>query len=131
VGLAQLKQNGNEYAADVIATMGALNLAERGDPLPAIEIRRLALTNDDVEDGDLPSFDADTKRGDPRWRWFVQQYGARCWELDALSPVALRERVAAAIRTCVDEATWQRSRAAEEAEAESLQTVLANWNGGH
>ena len=36
----------------------------------------------------VPGFPAADKRADPRYRWYVGRYGARCWELDALSPVA-------------------------------------------
>lgn len=45
---------------------------------------------------------ADTKRRDSRYRWYVYRYGARCWELDALSPVVLRERVEQAILERLD-----------------------------
>lgn len=53
-------------------------------------IRRIALTYTDVHDGKLPPFKADDKKQDPRYRWFVDRYGQRCWELDANGP----ERIA-------------------------------------
>ena len=34
----------------------------------------------------LPSFSASDKKKDPRYKWFVQNFGNRCWELDALDP---------------------------------------------
>ncbi len=56
-------------------------------------LNRIALDEHDVRSGGLPSFRADTKRGDTRYDWFVQNYGDECWELDALPPPVLRERV--------------------------------------
>jgi hypothetical protein len=51
-----------------------------------IELKRIALTSDQVRN--LPSFPA--KRKDPRYRWFIENYGRTCWELDALDPNDLR-----------------------------------------
>jgi hypothetical protein len=100
-------------------------LAEYGEE-PAAFIR-LALDESDVADPALPSFSALDKRGDPRWRWFTDNYGLRCWELDALSPVVLRQRVTAAIESEIDWDKWNRCRVAERAETESLRTVLTAW----
>jgi hypothetical protein len=63
-------------------------------------IRRIALTADDL-DG-LPSFPASDKRKDPRHKWFVRNYGKRCWELDAMDPNDLRDRVEEAIKDEID-----------------------------
>jgi hypothetical protein len=94
----------------------------------AVVLTRLALTEGDVGD-DLPSFDADTKRGDPRWRWFVEEYGPRCWELDALSPVVLRQRVQAAITAEIDGPAWARYVEAEALERESIAAAVGAWRG--
>jgi hypothetical protein len=91
-----------------------------------IRYRRIALTSDHIRGPGMPSFDADTKRGDTRWRWFREQYGARCWELDALNPVILREDVEAWIRTLIDWESWNRCGLAEEAEKATFATVLGN-----
>jgi hypothetical protein len=63
-----------------------------------VELERIALTRGDL--ADLPSFPATDKKKDPRYRWFIQNYGNSCWELDALDPNALRERVRAEIEKC-------------------------------
>jgi hypothetical protein len=39
----------------------------------------------------LPSFPASSKRKDPRYSWFVEHHGTRCWEIDAMDPRDLRE----------------------------------------
>jgi hypothetical protein len=64
---------------------------------------RLAIHEIDTVNPTIPSFPADDKTNDPRHRWYVQRYGTRCWELDALSPVTLRDRVEAAITDVIDE----------------------------
>jgi hypothetical protein len=93
----------------------------------SVEIQRVALIEEDL--GGLPSFEASTKVKDPRSRWFVQNYGHQAWELDALSPVVLRERVANCIRANIDIQYWARCEVIERAERESLVDVMAGWNG--
>ena len=53
--------------------------------------KRIALVEFDT--AALPSFDAETKKNDKRYRWFVTHYGDKCWELDAMNPNDLRDRV--------------------------------------
>ncbi len=88
---------------------------------------RLALTRDDIRVPELPWFRAIDKRKDPRFRWFIGKFGSRCWELDALSPVALRDRLEEAICAEIDWDAWHRCELAEEAETESLKHVLKAW----
>jgi hypothetical protein len=92
-----------------------------------VEVRRIALTSADVEHGRLPSFSADDKRKDPRHAWYAERYGRRCWELDALDPNVLRERVEAAIREYIDWEAWERCQKVEAAERASLLEVVGAW----
>jgi hypothetical protein len=93
-----------------------------------VEIRRIALTADDVAAlGYAPSFSADDKRKDPRHSWYVGRYGRRCWELDALDPNTLRERVEATIREYIDWDAWDRCARVEEAERTSILDVVNAW----
>jgi hypothetical protein len=55
-----------------------------------VVVTRIALVRGDLRS--LPSFPASDKKGDTRYKWFVQNYGDRCWELDAMDPNALRAR---------------------------------------
>ena len=113
--------------------MSELDLPRRLDEYGAdIDLQRVALTAQDTRDLEmnLPSFDLNTKLADPRARWFHRRYGTRCWELDALSPPVLRDRMRRAISALIDRATWERSIAAEQLEAESLRTVLDRWGEG-
>jgi len=49
------------------------------------------------------------------------------WELDALSPVDLRQRVEVAIRAEIDLETWERAARIEAIERESLVSILSDW----
>lgn len=91
-----------------------------------VNIERIALRADDVT-GSLPSFDAATKTGDPRHRWFVDHYGTRCWELDAMSPVVLRQRAAAAIFCVLDRDAWEHAIEIEAVEVESMKAFSKSW----
>ncbi|MGH8659726.1 MAG: hypothetical protein ACREV4_14950 [Gammaproteobacteria bacterium] len=89
-------------------------------------IQRVALTEDHIGDN-LPSFPAESKRGDPRFVWFVEKYGETCWELDALKPTILRNEVENCIRGVIDRDEWDRLAVIERAEKESLVQVMTSW----
>ena len=94
----------------------------------SLNIIRVALNAGDVAAGtDLPSFEVETKSKDPRYKWFVDRYGNHCWELDALSPVILRQRVDDEIFDLLDVDTWNRAIEVEAAERESMQSILGTW----
>ena len=90
-------------------------------------IRRVALDKSDVTDTDLPSFEAESKSKDPRYKWFVQNYGKQAWELDALSPVILRKRVESEILKLIDMDLWDHAKEIEAAEIESMSSILSHW----
>jgi hypothetical protein len=94
-----------------------------------VDIWRVALEQRDVEDPGLPSFAAESRIRDPRYRWFVEEYGSRCWELDAMHPNALRERVRERIGVLIEHEAWNRCAVAQQAEQDSLQSVLDQWPG--
>jgi hypothetical protein len=92
-----------------------------------IELRRIALTADQLDE--LPSFPASDKKNDKRYKWFVKNFGRRCWELDALDPNDLRARVKREIAALIEPRAWKRCVALDNAEQESLRTVLDSWKG--
>ena len=92
-----------------------------------ITLRRIALTREHVNG--LPSFPATDKRKDPRYEWFIRNYGDRCWELDAMDPNDLRVCVERAIVALIEPVAWQRCEIINQAERESLQTILQKWGG--
>jgi hypothetical protein len=95
-----------------------------------VEIVRLALTRIDTKvSSNLPSFPATMKAKDPRYAWYRRLYGPECWELDALSPVILRQRVEHAILDRLDIKAWERAKVTEAAEVDSLAGILNTWPG--
>lgn len=90
-----------------------------------VEISRVAIDDADASSDDVPSFNVDTKTGDARHNWYVKQYGTRCWELDALSPAILRNRVEVAIKEYIDNDIWLRADEIEAVERESLNAYVA------
>jgi hypothetical protein len=77
--------------------------------------------------GQGPSFPAADKSNDKNYRWFLAHYGARCWELDAMSPVDLRAVVEAAIRERIEVEAWNRCALVQAAEEESITNIINNW----
>jgi hypothetical protein len=92
-----------------------------------VYLRRIALLPEQLND--LPCFPASDKKTDPRYRWFVEQYGDHCCELDALDPNGLRDLVEEQINQWIVRSAWDRCKRVEEAERESIQTVLGRWLG--
>jgi hypothetical protein len=86
-------------------------------------LRRVALTYDDTHGGNLPSFAAESKKKDPRYRWFVDHYGRRAWELDAMDPNDLRNRVEDWIGRFVDPDDWKQHKAIEAEEMETTKRI--------
>jgi hypothetical protein len=93
-----------------------------------VTLRRIALTREHVNG--LLSFSATDKRKDPRYRWFVKNYGKHCWELDAMDPNDLRACVKKEIKKLIEPVAWKRCEVVNRAEQESLQTILQKWGGG-
>jgi hypothetical protein len=93
-----------------------------------VQLIRVALTAEDVGDPALPTFSAEEKEKDPRYRWFVQHYGHQCWELDALNPATLRARLEAAIHSVIDWSAWRRCAATEQQERQSIRDFIGRWN---
>jgi hypothetical protein len=91
-----------------------------------VDLRRLALTEADCRElGREPAFSVEQKRRDPRYSWFKRNHGDWCWELDALDPRVLRQRVREAIEGVIDKAAWERSKAREEQDLVDLPKLWA------
>src|SRR5262249_20342336 len=90
-----------------------------------VEVNRIALVQDQLRR--LPSFPATDKHKDPRYQWFIENYGKRCWEIDALDPNILRARVEEEIKSLIEPESWKRCEVVNSAERSSLRHVLAAW----
>jgi hypothetical protein len=92
-----------------------------------VELGRIAL--DLYQTAGLPSFPASDKRKDPRYPWFAERHGTRCWEIDAMDPRDLRDCTERMIKALIEPVAWARCETVNAAELESLQTILSNWKG--
>ena len=98
-----------------------------------VELKRIALTTDQARSQSLRSFSVETKggsatkRGDPRYKWFKQNFGDECWELDAMDPRQLRELVENEINALIDRASWDEQEAFERREKLAIETQLRWW----
>jgi hypothetical protein len=90
-------------------------------------LRRIAVTKPDL--GFLPTFPASDKKKDPRHKWFVQNFGQLCCELDAIDPNDLRANVEEEIKGKIEPIAWARCETVQKAEQESLRSVLDSWRG--
>ena len=97
-------------------------LAEYG---AKVDMCRVAIRQADLSD--RPSFDPESKVADPRYRWFKERIGTACYELDAMPPPILRERVEADIRKLLILERWDHARMVERAEVESMQSFYKSW----
>lgn len=68
------------------------------------------------------------KQKDTRAKKYLERYGNRAAELDALRPDELRTRIARAITDHIDVEAWERLRRTERVERESLKLVTNNWD---
>jgi hypothetical protein len=98
-----------------------------------VELKRIALTAEQARSRSLRSFSVETKsgsaakRGDPRYKWFKQNFGDECWELDAMDPRQLRELVENEINALIDRAAWNEQEAFERREKLAVETQLRWW----
>jgi hypothetical protein len=90
---------------------------------------RLAVTPQQIALFDLPTFSVHDKAKDARYRWFLENHGTRCCELDALDPNVLREIVEVAITDRIDRVLWQRAKDIQKVEAQSLYDFISSWPG--
>ncbi len=95
-----------------------------------VVIKRIALTKADTAALSSSSFKATSKKDDPRYNWFVDNFGTRCWELDAMDPNDLRDRVEEEILSLIEPTAWERCKVTERAERESLTAIIGAWGRG-
>lgn len=111
--------------------MSEIDLPDRLDRYGGdVEIIRVAIDHMDTLDAAaVPWFPASDKTGDRRHAWYVANFGTKCWELDALSPVLLRDRIEDEIVARIDMDAWEHSKRIEKAEHDSLTDYLRRYPG--
>lgn len=90
-----------------------------------IEIRRLALNMDQVEEHEPPPNPA--KETDSRWASYADQFGTESWELDALEPTLLAQLVRDGVAEVIDQDKWDEDEAADEEDRQRLTRIAGRW----
>lgn len=112
--------SGVDMSRDIRDRLNLFSAADFGDApqfdrswMPTdIEVRRIALTMDQVQEHQPPPNPA--KLTDARAEGYVAQYGDESWELDALEPRTLIGLIQAEIDSCRDQDAWDNAVAAQE-----------------
>lgn len=91
-----------------------------------IEVRRIALNMDQVEQYDPPPNPA--KETDSRCGPYVEAYGESSWELDALSPEVIDELITAELEPLVDPDLLSVVREREAREQQTIQAFADNFD---
>jgi hypothetical protein len=90
-----------------------------------VEVRRVALTEDQVQEHDPPPNPA--KEKDSRFAKYEEQFGTDSWELDALSPATIADLIRPEIESMIDRKLWRRAAAAEIRGRRRLEAAAADW----
>lgn len=91
----------------------------------AVEVRRLALNFNQVEQYDPPPNPA--KMTDSRFEGYVERFGESCWELDALDPQVIAALIRDEITGIVDHDAWNTSIERETERRSDLEQCAARW----
>lgn len=102
-------------------------MAERTHAAPgdALEVRRIALTWDQVEQYAPPPNPA--KQTDARFEKYASEYGDESWELDALDPQVLDDLITAEVDELVDQDAYDQAVADMETHRELLTLTSDRW----
>ena len=92
-----------------------------------VEVRRLALNMDQIEQYDPPPNPA--KETDSRFESYAAEHGESSWELDALDPDVIDQLIEDALRELIDQDAWDEAEEAEREHKEGLEQASDNWEG--
>lgn len=93
---------------------------------PYIEVHRIALNMDQVEEHRPPPNFA--KMTDSRIGGYLQRYGDKSWELDALEPSIIHELIQDELRTFIDDTLWEETEAEEDRLREPLEQIYERFD---
>jgi hypothetical protein len=99
----------------------ASNVERRGE----IEVRRLALTMEQVEEYQPPPNPA--KETDARFAGYQAQYGDESWELDALTPTVLAALIEDNVRDVIDDRKWEYTMTTERSHRKALGQIADRY----
>ncbi len=90
-----------------------------------IEVRRLALTMDQVREHEPPPNPA--KDTDARYEGYRELYGDESWELDALNPTILGDLARSEVEGILDHDEWANRQDQEDRERAGLELISNNY----
>jgi hypothetical protein len=90
-----------------------------------IEIRRIALNRDQVQEHNLPPSPA--KATDSRYEGYRKVHGDDSWELDALSPSLIDKLITDEIYKLRDVDAWEKAVEHEKSQLDLLSKVSGRW----
>ena len=91
---------------------------------PGLELRRIALNMEQIEDQDPPENPA--KATDSRYAGYLAEFGDSSWELDALQPAYLNSLVEDNIRDVIDDELWDQKEAVIAEARSRLRSVASD-----
>lgn len=101
-------------------------MAREAGGTPALEVHRIALTWDQVQEYQPPPNPA--KMTDSRVEGYIDAYGTESWELDALDPSTLSALVEDHVLALRDEERWEAMEELEEEGQSLLRDASARWS---
>lgn len=90
-----------------------------------VELDRIGLNRGQVRN--LTTDPQRPKPTDTRSRWYIQNYGTDCWELDALPPAELGELVREAIESRINMALFEQEQEREIQDKSRVAELVAEW----
>lgn len=91
-----------------------------------VEVKRLALNMDQVEQYDPPPNPAKTT--DSRYEAYIAEFGSKSWELDALEPAVIATLIRDAINGLIEPEQWDEKQREIESGRRLLGLVAEKWN---
>lgn len=91
-----------------------------------VEVKRLALNMDQVEEYEPPPNPAKTT--DSRYEAYIAEFGGESWELDALEPAVIATLIRDAVNALIDRKKWRKREAEVEESRRILGLVAEKWD---
>ena len=86
------------------------------------EFERIALNMDQIKELNPPSDPA--KQSDSRGKGYIQKYGDRSWELDALSPATMNDLILDSVTEITDDNLLYEVEQREQRHKETMQVAI-------
>lgn len=91
-----------------------------------IEVRRLALNRDQIDQYDPPPNPA--KETDSRFIAYEAEHGDQSWELDALEPTVIDGLIRDELEDIIDPDPWERAQKKQEDNKQALEDLSSRWD---